>query len=116
MAADDFARSSDKLAGGVGQLLALLFEVGIDEALVVAAGNEADLLRIRLIGQRESMLLREHAHLRLRHVAKRKKRAAELLLRETEEEIALVLGQIMTAQQQPASALFGVLDACVVAG
>src|SRR6202012_6106827 len=45
MVADHLARCRHQLAGGIGQRLALLVEVGVDELLVVAAGDEADLLR-----------------------------------------------------------------------
>ena len=38
----------------VGHRLALLFEIGGEELLVVAAGDEADLLRVGLFGEGEA--------------------------------------------------------------
>src|SRR5256885_6883631 len=67
--ANDFAAGCDKFAGGRGQRLALLGQVGVDEALVVAAGDEANFLRVRLLSERESVLAREFADFRLGHVA-----------------------------------------------
>ena len=46
MFADNLATGRDQLARGVGQALALLGKVGVDEALIVATGYEADFLRI----------------------------------------------------------------------
>src|ERR1700686_3087253 len=87
----DFAVCGDEIAGRLGQCLALLGEVGIDEALVVAARDEADFLRVRLLRESEAVMSREFADLGLGHVAERKDRAAQLLLRQAEEEISLVL-------------------------
>src|SRR5258707_1065947 len=110
----NFAVSRDELAGGVRQRLALIGEIGVNEALVIAAGDKTNLLRIRLLGEREPVLAREFAHLRLIHLAQRKARAAELLLRETKKKICLVLGGIGGAAQQPAIALGIKLAARVV--
>ena len=114
--ADDFAVGGHEFAGGVGQGLALLGEVGVDEALVVAAGDEADFLRVGLLGERESVLAGEFADLGLGHVAERKDRAAQLLLGQAEEKISLVLARVGGALEQPAAA--GVVEshAGVVAG
>src|SRR5438270_6023676 len=105
------AVSSDQFAGSVRQLFPLLVQVSVDEALVIAAGNKAYLLRVRLLRQRQMMLPRQFAHLRLLHVSQRKQRAAQLLLRQSEEKIRLVLGGIGGASQQPAIALRGKLAA-----
>src|SRR5215475_9702543 len=42
--ADDVAIARDEFAGGVGHFSSLLFEVGSQKLLIVAAGYEADLL------------------------------------------------------------------------
>ena len=47
--------------GDLEHRFTLLFEVGREELLVVAAGNRADLLRIGLLGQRKSVLARSLA-------------------------------------------------------
>ena len=91
--ADDFAAGGDELAGGVGQGLALLGEIGVDKALVVAAGDEADFLRVGLFGDHEAVLAGEFADFGLGHIAERKQSAAQLLLREAEEKIGLVLAR-----------------------
>ena len=49
-AADDFAAGRDELACGLGDSFALLLQVVLNKLLVVAAGDEADLLRIGLVG------------------------------------------------------------------
>src|SRR4051794_39351879 len=46
MLADDVAIRRDQLARGVRQGLARLFQISIDELGVIAAGDEADLLRV----------------------------------------------------------------------
>ena len=63
--ADDFAVGRDQFAGGLGHCLALLFEIGGEELLVVAAGDEADLLRVGLLGEGEAALARDLADLGL---------------------------------------------------
>src|SRR5438034_1480752 len=50
------------------------------------------------------MLACQLAHFGLRHTAKRKQRAAELLLRQAKKEIRLVLRAIGWALQQPSPA------------
>ena len=91
MAADDFARCRDELAGGVGHRFALLLEVGVDEPLIVAAGDEADLLRVGLVGRGDAVLGGDLADARLGVAAEREEGARELLLGEAEEEVGLVL-------------------------
>ena len=54
--ADDLAGGADEFAGGVGERFALLVEVGLEEGVVVAAGDEADLLRVRLLRDGETGL------------------------------------------------------------
>ena len=82
--ADDFAVRGDKVAGSVWQCFALLSEVGIDEALVIATRHEANFLRVRLLRERQPVLTRKFADFWLGHVAKGEDRAAELLLRQAE--------------------------------
>src|SRR5271170_6833109 len=114
--ANHFAACRDELAGGVGHWLALLLEVGVDELLIVAAGNEADLLRVGLVGGGDAELVRNLADARLGVAAERKESARELLLGEAEEEIGLVLAGVGGALEDPAAALGVVLVAGVVAG
>src|SRR6185437_1646727 len=103
--AEHAPRGGDELAGGIRELLALLVEISVNKALVIAAGDKADLLRVRLLRQREPVLPRQFAHLRLAHMAQRKARAAELGLGKTKEEVGLILCSIRRATQQPAVAL-----------
>ena len=53
--AQNLAGHGYKLARRLWSSLALLLKVGRDEGLVVASGNEANLLRVRLLGQREAV-------------------------------------------------------------
>src|SRR5260370_30777495 len=82
----------------------MLGQVGVNEALVISAGHEADLLGIRLLGQSQMMLPGEFAHLRLAHVAEWKAGAAELVLGKAEKEVSLILCWIGGAAKQPAVA------------
>src|SRR5690349_20698658 len=117
MGADDLARGRFEFAGGIGKRLTLLGEISIDELLVVAAGDEADLLRIRLVGEHvQSVRARLFADLWLTLFAERKQRAAQLLLRESEKEIRLVLGKIGRSLQDPALPALVILIARVVTG
>ena len=74
-----------------GKCLALLGEVGVDEALVVAAGDKANFLRVGLLREREAVLAGEFADFGLGHIAEREDRAAQLLLGQAEEKVSLVL-------------------------
>ena len=53
----DFAVGRDQFAGRVGQRLALLRQISVQKLLVVTAGDKADFLRVRLLGQGQSVLL-----------------------------------------------------------
>ena len=61
--ADHFAARRHQFAGGVGQEPRLLGEIGVDEALVIAAGDKTDLLRIGLLGDGKPVLARQFANL-----------------------------------------------------
>ena len=87
-----------------------------DERGVVAVGDEADLLAVRLVRhlQPEPPRLRR-APRGLVSDADRKHAARELILRQREQEVRLVLVAVGAALQQPA-AVGALLDARVVAG
>src|SRR5450631_3705673 len=106
MLTDDLAVGRYHLAGDLNWGFALLGEVGFEKLLVVAAGNEADFLRIGLFSNDESMLAGQFAHLGLGHATEWEQRAAQLLLGQTKEEIGLVFGLVCWALQQPAIELF----------
>src|SRR5690242_7838584 len=74
----------------------LLAEIGVDEARIVAIGDEADLLAIRLLGHRKTQLARQLAHLRLGHFAQRKLRSRQLLLLQAEKKIGLIFAGVRT--------------------
>ncbi len=114
--AEDLAIGSDQLARGLGDCLSLFFKIGSDELLVVAAGNEADLLRIRLLGEREAALPCDFAYLGLGHAAEREEGVSKLLLREAEEEVGLILGEVGRALEDPTAADRIVFVDCVMAG
>src|ERR1022692_411041 len=113
--ADHFPARSYQLTRSVRQSLATLGEVRINKALIVAARDEADLLRVGLLRQRQPPLAGQLANLGLGHAAQRKERAAELLLGEAEEEIGLVLAAVSWALEQPAFADLVILHSGVVA-
>ncbi len=79
--ADDFAGGGDQLAGGVRELLALFVEVGLEEGVVVAAGDEADLLRVGLGGYVEAGVGGHDTDGGLVHLTEREEGARELVLR-----------------------------------
>src|SRR5271165_2664212 len=114
--AEDFAVRGYEFTGGVGQSLALLGEIGVDEALVVAAGDEANFLRVGLLRERESVPASEFANFRLGHVAQRKHRAAQLLLSQAEQKISLILTRISRTLEQPPATIFVKGHAGVVPG
>ena len=116
MAAYHLAVGRDEFASGFGDLLALLFEIGGDELLVIAAGNEADFLRVGLFGEGETTVAGDVADLGLGEMAERKKRTRELWLGEAEEEVGLVLCSISRPLQDPPPAAGVVFIDGVVAG
>ena len=116
VAAEEFAAGGDEFPGGLRYLFALLFKIGGEELLVVAAGDEADLLRVGLLGQSQAVRTGDFADLGLGQAAQRKERARQLLLREAEEEVGLVLGEICGPLENPAPARGVELVDRVVAG
>src|SRR5262252_7777672 len=114
--ADDCALGRNQFAGGVGEPLSLLGQISVDKALVVAPGNEANLLRVRLFGNSEAVLMCQFADLRLRHFADREQRAAQLFLGKAEKEICLILALVGRALQNPSPARLVEADARVVTG
>src|SRR5947209_11485203 len=60
-----------QVSGGVGQGLALLGQISVDEALVIAAADKAYLLRVRLLGEGQAMLVCQYTDLGTGHVGER---------------------------------------------
>ena len=116
MVSDDLAGSCHHLSLAFGQRLALLCQISVNELLVVATGNEADLLRVWLLshGRRQAVTMRQFAHLRLAQMTERKPSLAELVLSEAKEEITLIAGMVHSAQQAPALARRMELDSRIV--
>ena len=71
-----------------------------EKGRVVAVGDEADLVAVGLLGDGEAELARERADRRLVERADREQRVRELLLRQREEEIRLILRRIDAALEQ----------------
>src|SRR5947209_12781715 len=69
MLPDHLTRGGYKLTRCVGEGLVVFGEVGVDELLVVAPGDEAYLLGVRLLGEGESVVGGESAHVGLGHSA-----------------------------------------------
>src|SRR6202030_2341619 len=80
-------------------------EIGFEKTLVIAAGDEANFLRVGLLGDQEAMLAGDLTHLGLGHVAKGKQGPAQLVLRKAKEEVSLVLRPVGGPLQQPATEL-----------
>src|ERR1700734_362686 len=114
MLADYLSVGGHEFASGIGQRLALLGQIGIEKLLVVASGDEADLLRIWLCCESQPVITRQITDLRLGHFSERKKRAAELILGQTEQKISLILRGICRTLEQPAAALLIELNSRVV--
>ena len=76
----------------------------VDELTVTSAGDEADVLAVRLPGIHEPPFLGDRADLRLREFAKGKAHEGELFACRVEQEIALV-SRCVSASEQPASAI-----------
>ena len=83
------------------------------EASRIAARDEADLLRVGLLGDGQVVARSQSPHLRLRQVAHREEHVPERILRKPVQEVALVLLVPSGAEREPISAT---LDASVVAG
>src|SRR6266404_9484097 len=108
--------TANHFARNFRRTVALLAEIGFEKALIVAAGDEADFLRIGLFGNHQLVLAGKFAHLRLCHAAEREQSAAQLLLRKAEEEVRLVFGLVGWALQQPAVNLLVKDDLGIMAG
>ena len=89
----------------------LFHKVGVGSAL-----HEADLLRLRLLGSRQSPEPRNLANLRLGQIAQREDGLRELVLGHPEEKIRLILVPIPAAQQEPSAQRLVILYARVVTG
>ena len=73
--------TANHFAGNFGRIIALLAEIGFEKALVVAAGDETNFLRVGLFGDHQLVLAGKFAHLRLGHAAEREQGPTQLLLR-----------------------------------
>src|SRR5262249_52907769 len=71
----------------------------VDQLRVTAAGNEADVLAVRLGRRLESEGFSERARLRLGEIAEREAQELQLLARRLEEEVALVAREVSRAVQ-----------------
>src|SRR5580704_4450569 len=95
---------------------ATLAKVSVDECRVVAVGNEADLLAIRLGGDGQSQFASQFANLRLGVTSQRKIGARQLLLFQAEQKIGLILGVVRAAAHLIAVGRVVKADARVMAG
>src|SRR5882762_898027 len=92
----------DRPGAGNGGLLPF------DERRVIAVRDEADLLAVGLVGDRETEPPRLVADLRLGETSHREHRTRQLVLRQREQKVGLVLVTIRAALEQPAAV--GLLD------
>ena len=101
---------ADDGAGGVHDLARRLAQVAGQEALGVAVGDEADVVAVRLVRDREPAPRRLGADLGLGRVAEREHGAGELIRGEHGQHVGLVLAGIRGPVQDPVG------NARVVAG
>src|SRR5438128_12107864 len=94
MPADHLSVGGYNLAVLCGQRTSLLLEIRLDETDVVARGYEANLLALRLFGDRECGAPGNRAHLLFGQLAVREDGATHLLLSQVEEEIGLGLARV----------------------
>ena len=73
--------------------------VALEEAGVIAVGDEADLVTVLLLGDPQAEMARLIAYRGLVQSADRKQGARQLRLIQREEEVGLVLGRIHAALQ-----------------
>src|SRR5690348_2435208 len=89
--ADDGAIGGHHLAGFTAEFPALFMNIAGDELHVITGGDKADFLAFWLFGNGKFGAARDVANLGLRAFAQRKAGARELLLREAEQKIGLIL-------------------------
>src|SRR5262245_22423355 len=82
---------------------ARLADVLLDEAGVVVVGHEADLLTLRLVGREQAERARPLAHFGLGQPLEWEAAAAEQLLSQRVEDVALVLARVAAARERPAT-------------
>src|SRR5205085_3058551 len=99
LADDSPRRVHDLAARGPLALAPFRIEVALDEARVVAVGHEANLLRLALIGNVQSVPTRSLARLVLPYLAQWKERTRKLTLRQLPQEIGLILARVAPAQE-----------------
>src|SRR5579859_898926 len=116
VAADDRAVRSDDFAGFRCQFPALLAQITPDEANVVARWHEADFLAFGLFCDGKLRATRDVAHFGFRQFAQRKAGAGELLLRQAEEEIGLILRFVGGAEKLVAARVWIPANASVMSG
>jgi hypothetical protein len=88
--------------------------VALEKRCVAAVGHEADLVAVRLVGDRQPELARLRAHGRLVEIADREHRVRQLLLIQRKEKVRLILGGIGAAFQPVAAGGRIEIDTCVV--
>ena len=78
---------------------------GVEKGDVVAVGDEADLLRVGLVGVGEAEPARQRAHLVLRLVAEREAHPRQDLRPDAEQEVRLILVGVARAAQRHAAVI-----------
>src|ERR1017187_1375958 len=102
---DNLAARRNQFACRLRHLHALLLEIRGQKLLVIPAGDEANLLRVGLLGQHQAALPRNFTNLSLGEPPQRKERVRQLFLRQTKQKISLILGEVRWALENPAAPL-----------
>ena len=88
----------------------------LEERRVLTRGDEANLVAVRLLGDRQAQLTRTVPHGRLVEGPDWEHRVRELTLRQREEEIRLVFRRISAALEEVPAAGRIAIDPCVMPG
>src|SRR6476659_7537777 len=109
--------SPEDTAGGIpDRARPGLDAVPFEERGVIAVRHEADLVAVRLVGHLKPERTGMRAHRLLVQRTDGKARVSELVLREREQEVRLILRLVQAALEQEAPSRRVLLHACVVAG
>ncbi len=110
--------TAEHAAAAVDDLPRALLDPGVagEEGGTARAGEEAEILRVGLGGDRELRLRRQLAHLRLGQLAEREAHPRERVGRQRGEHVGLVLPGVDRGAQQRRLAVRSRLDPRVVAG
>ena len=93
-----------------------IFGNAFDKSGVVAVGDKADILAVRLMSRYQAAVFAHPADLGFGNICQRQQDMRQLLLGQVKKHIALVFGVVVAAGQQPAVSVSIENDAGIVTG